>query len=1181
MTEEDKCPTFLIEDTPADEDAFGPHQRVADAIADLIESSEKGGKVIGLEGGWGAGKSTVVGFLVKRLSQNENYTVISFDAWAHEGDPLRRTYLETLIQELRAVKWVDDPTWKKRREEIAHRRKETTTRITPKPTKLGVALAVSLLLVPLGSAFLAAGLRAGVGFGKDLPPNWFFIIGLSLGLSPFWVLLANLVRVIFTRRNKNANSENGQDTSEKKSDEETSEWAFLFSRAINETRTETVESPNPTSIEFEDYFTKLMREALSASDERRCLLVLDNLDRVDPESALAIWSTLQTFLQDRSHRNEAWFRRLWVVVPFDPGGLRKLWDKRSSNEDTTTLAGVNDSAASDSFLDKSFQVRFHVPPPVLSDWKAYVYRLVEEALPKHGQDDRHWIYRVFDHCRTRTGEPPTPRELKLYVNQIGAIHRQWEHAFPIEHVAYYVLYRRASKSIIERLRDSDSPFPSEQDAAFLGESLRRNLAGLAFNVEASKGIELLLAEPIYQSLADGDSEKLKELEESNPDGFWAVLEVVATSRLGDTDAQTIAKAASCLKDSGILDGNKRPESSNILNGLQSAGKKIEKWSPFDSTTANGLAALCCLGRAPELSASVMRAVAATLEQDSGDSKSSSEPQSVIEPLLTVMREVSSLGHASAIPQTLTLPITAEAWPTACDFLAKADSEGEYWKYVRPKEDFAAVSSVIEPTVSAGQFNEGEITTIRVTSLSPIKASWKAVVNEIRQRIDAGANIPPKEAYRLFQGLFVLRSLNSSEATSLLKELADNGHTLHHFHRANAEGYHDCKAMCLFSFLRERPGAKKPGTAGNSDEGHNNLNAALSSDDADVASRFMALLRQYGEISLLLNVATARSKYDPLICLGLREVAGAKEAEEVFTPPLILESWKELRSALNDSSDEDRFTTLVGRLAHSTPLCQTIQDAEGGFTTINIELYLSVIEGAKEEIPEFAQWCKSGLEHLSTDEWTTQLAGGFPCCRLVLNLVEQGISPELKTGFSDALATHAQSLLAGKNIPPDDLRPVWRKLLDCLSEEATRKELRNRLIAAASTKDGKLHASFFELYGDEIADAGSLLSHNQIVHHLFSPILRERNVLGLKWLDRILDNYSDLLDKVSDETTVEALANRLRDCMNEPIEDEAQPVIDQIAAKLGIEAATGGAEVSDGDGVNDAAEGDFTAEDEGK
>ncbi|QDU94100.1 P-loop NTPase fold protein [Lignipirellula cremea] len=530
MTKQEKCPTFLIEDTPASEDAFGPHQRIADAIADLIESSEAGGKVIGLEGGWGAGKSTVVGFLFKRFSKNDNHTAISFDAWAHEGDPLRRTYLETLIQELRATKWVDDATWEKRREEIAHRRRETTTRITPKPTKLGVVLAVSILLVPLGTAFLSAGLRAGVTFGGELLPNWVFIVGLLLALSPFWVLLVNFIRILCTRNSKKADSQ--VDESKHESEAIPSEWAFLFSRAINETRSETVESPNPTSIEFEDYFTKLMREALGTFNERRCLLVLDNLDRVDPENALAIWSTLQTFLQDRSHRKEGWFRRIWVVVPFDPGGLRKLWDKGSPGEDSTTPTGVNESSASDSFLDKSFQVRFHVPPPVLSDWKAYVYRLVTEALPEHGVEDRHWIYRFFDHCRTRTGEPPTPRELKLYVNQIGAVHRQWEHTFPVQHVAYYVLYRRAGKSIIERLR-KEAGFPSEQDTAFLGENLRRNLAGLAFNVEPDKGIELLLAEPIYQALADGDSTKLSLLEESNPDGFWAVLEIVATSKLHD------------------------------------------------------------------------------------------------------------------------------------------------------------------------------------------------------------------------------------------------------------------------------------------------------------------------------------------------------------------------------------------------------------------------------------------------------------------------------------------------------------------------------------------------------------------------------------------------------------------------------------------------------------------------
>lgn len=50
----------------------------------------------------------------------------------------------------------------------------------------------------------------------------------------------------------------------------------------------------------------------------------------------------------------------------------------------------------ESFLDKSFQVRFHVAPPILSDWKLLLDSLIEKALPGHAKD-QHIIYRVFEH----------------------------------------------------------------------------------------------------------------------------------------------------------------------------------------------------------------------------------------------------------------------------------------------------------------------------------------------------------------------------------------------------------------------------------------------------------------------------------------------------------------------------------------------------------------------------------------------------------------------------------------------------------------------------------------------------------------------------------------------------------------------------------------------------------------
>ena len=59
---------------------------------------------------------------------------------------------------------------------------------------------------------------------------------------------------------------------------------------------EIVQAPEPTSVEFEDWFVALLGQALANSD-RKLILILDNLDRVDKMDALAIWSTLQVFLQ--------------------------------------------------------------------------------------------------------------------------------------------------------------------------------------------------------------------------------------------------------------------------------------------------------------------------------------------------------------------------------------------------------------------------------------------------------------------------------------------------------------------------------------------------------------------------------------------------------------------------------------------------------------------------------------------------------------------------------------------------------------------------------------------------------------------------------------------------------------------------------------------------------------------
>jgi ATPase subunit of ABC transporter with duplicated ATPase domains len=97
----------LVDDAPAASDAFlgHAHQSVATAIARLVET-ELGGRVIGLEGAWGSGKSTIVGLIkshfdIEPTKHGAQETRVSvFDAWSHQGDPLRRTFLEALLDDV-------------------------------------------------------------------------------------------------------------------------------------------------------------------------------------------------------------------------------------------------------------------------------------------------------------------------------------------------------------------------------------------------------------------------------------------------------------------------------------------------------------------------------------------------------------------------------------------------------------------------------------------------------------------------------------------------------------------------------------------------------------------------------------------------------------------------------------------------------------------------------------------------------------------------------------------------------------------------------------------------------------------------------------------------------------------------------------------------------------------------
>ncbi|MCY3881736.1 MAG: P-loop NTPase fold protein [Chloroflexi bacterium] len=485
-----RCPTGTLDDAPADQDAFGSYESKAEVIHDLV-TTEPGGRTIGLEGEWGSGKSTVVKLLAKRMAGPDSLLFV-FDTWAHEGDPLRRSFLEKLIDSLAGKCWIDQASKAERLDGLTKRRHVERTRLG----LLASVAAVAALVLSLSTALVSGGLASS-------SPDWIWW-GVVLSLAAVVAVIgAGLLQWFRTR----------------------SPLTFIDSQHDRET----IQTPNPTSVEFETTFEKLMKDALGDSGGRRLVIVVDNLDRVAPGDARAIWTTLQTFLHHSRDPEPTWLKQLWILLPYDRSAIEWLWGAHARGKRTTVRflhldadRSPERSAAlqkrAESFVEKTVQLRFAVPVPLLSDWREYLKTLLRSVLPKH-EADFNSVYRLYANRLDSEGRSPTPRELKQYVNHIGALHREWQDRLPLSSLAYYACLRSAGTDVAAALRDR--PLRGASVADLLASDVEAHLAAIALNRPPEEAIDLLLGPRVRNALLQGDSRDLLELLDRSV--FWDVL----------------------------------------------------------------------------------------------------------------------------------------------------------------------------------------------------------------------------------------------------------------------------------------------------------------------------------------------------------------------------------------------------------------------------------------------------------------------------------------------------------------------------------------------------------------------------------------------------------------------------------------------------------------------------------
>ncbi|MFA5423406.1 MAG: P-loop NTPase fold protein [Phycisphaerae bacterium] len=500
----------LLREEAVEVDSFEDrtHDKIAETLFNLIKT-EKGGVTVGLEGTWGSGKSAVISILRKKLKREKNIYLFAFDAWAHEGDPLRRIFLESLIENLFQNK---NGVTNKLQEKIAKRIKHRDIKTTRSATGLGKLLAIATFFVPLGIVLMSK--VEGLTFEIRGNPHWLFLISLFFVLFPIWILLGNLIRLVI-KKLKVCEPKN---------------WVFMQQEANEDIVQEVSEDEERSSIEFERYFLEIMKLIFDDDPDKKLVMVIDNLDRVDPDDSLKIWSTLQTFLQQRSTptKTQNWFEKIWIIVPYDPEGLAGVWNK---NKETRKESGNKDTQSPEMidraqfFFDKCFQIKLEVPKPILTAWERFTRDKINEALAEWDSDDRKDVLDVLELTRENLDDIPTPRQIKNYINQVGLMRIHCNQKVATKSIAYYVIQRSLNQLSVEEIRENlrSRKLPDQRSARFLPESCMKDMAGLIFGVSPKKGQILLLEPDISKALISGEGEQLKKIQEIHSDGFWFVF----------------------------------------------------------------------------------------------------------------------------------------------------------------------------------------------------------------------------------------------------------------------------------------------------------------------------------------------------------------------------------------------------------------------------------------------------------------------------------------------------------------------------------------------------------------------------------------------------------------------------------------------------------------------------------
>ncbi len=1103
----DKCEIRLLEDIPVEEDKLGALQTIVDSIVAVIENN-KGGKSILLEGIWGSGKSSVIKLLQKRYRDDRNVAIVIFDAWGHQGDPLRRSFLESLIcclKEKKTNQWHDIQDWQKELDLLIKRYEQTQTKKTTRLTWTATLIAIFSLLVPLASVLVNKGCS----------------IGYFLYLLPFIPFIVRLIK--YRSQKKQIGTQN--------------RFRDIFIREESEEiNSESYKTTDPTSIEFCELFNKTVSDALGKNSQRKLIIVVENLDRVAKNDALLLWSTMRTIFEVGSKQRPSWLDRIWLIVPVDYSAAEKLWEESrpDSNHDP------NAQNIGEHFLDKTFQIRFHIPPLVLTAWEDFLRAKLIEALPNHRNEKEEIqpIIRLFDLLHPKANSIVTPRDIIKFVNRVATVHQRWLHTIPLRVQATYALIER-------NIRDKGINFLTGSQLNPAAESIlsynewQRDLARIHFNIDDPTRVsQIVLAPEVTSALEHADTAKLDPLK-TFPGFSEVVASVIVKKSIqwSERDGRTIANVSRALQH---LDSDSSPEYHAAWSAL--GAQAPNKWHEFKEDDAQGIIAILSHNKNLNLIIGMVNSFANC--QNIHAVRADTEESSPLDNLASnwtkvtfaVIKFLVDNGFEEVLTQHFRVSGSTEFYFRVLSALDSISNAAEFAKYYIIQDIYR--DAVINDLAQEKMYKHKHAAAVQMMLKMPIEWQWNKVIENTSTVLNSNIrSLSPETIDACIAILFALEFKGIESAKTNLTNLVTTGRMDTYLPLLKQRNRFSAAARCAYIMFKYLPVTQPIPDAFSQLCSNPEQNIEITEALARLIGDNMPLGDFLNRVSQLRNTEMNIYPIAKFILLKTAETS-----LDYFNSNVVINDIDSIAEILGNEFDE-----LIKNLVLRTDLISVVISER--FEQNRAKFYLSLLNAFNEQCPDdFAEFLKTGLRNISKETWKSQLQKPGDLLQLVIAAVRKNINLGLGNALRDAMEEHAENLLKTGASPSNRIND-WNFLTDAL--ENSHRNLFSEFLARMF-REPQRHQGLsivLSMYESALIKSPQVLQRyiNDIVTHFENQNnFRQMQENDWKWLAEILNPERVIINHCSPEL-LRALSERIE---KTKISDNRRHALDTILKHIG-------------------------------